>query len=237
MRLRARTLSMIVALLVALASGDAAALEDPQAPSSAPEKPPSKFRSPEDGWFDVSAFLDEPWGFLPIVMPITEPAVGYGAAGGLAFIGKPRDAAGAGLGRPNISLVGGLGTENGTWGALAGDLRHWKNDRVQTLVGFFDASVNLDFHGVGAGVLPEGQTLHLERDELDRDEGSAVDARLRYAWIERPDGAFDLLNLLLAREGVAIVAIVPPNEKYAGDLRRAQEEAVGAKAGLWGACA
>src|SRR5690348_11474362 len=50
---------------------------------------PSKFRSPEDGWLDVSEFLEEKYGFLPLVVPITEPAVGYGAAGGLLFLSKP----------------------------------------------------------------------------------------------------------------------------------------------------
>lgn len=74
--------------------------DDGGTPGSEEAKPPSKFRSPEDGWFDVSAFLDEP-----------------------------------------------------------GDLRHWKDDRLQTLVGFFDASVNLDFHGIGGGALPEDRAL------------------------------------------------------------------------------
>ena len=49
----------------------------------------SKFRSPDDGWLDVSGFLDEKYGFLPVVLPITEPAVGYGAAAGMAFISSP----------------------------------------------------------------------------------------------------------------------------------------------------
>ncbi len=131
----------------------------------------------------MGAFLDEPWGFLPIVVPVTEPAVGYGAAGGLAFIGKPSDTAGAGLGRPNISFVGGLGTENGTWGAFAGDLRQWKNDRVQTLVGFFDASLNLDFNGIGEGALPDGQPLAYNLKPI----GGLAQAKLRLggtrAWL------------------------------------------------------
>jgi hypothetical protein len=46
----------------------------------------SQFRSPEDGWLDVSGFLDEEYGFLPVTIPITEPAVGYGAAVGLMFL-------------------------------------------------------------------------------------------------------------------------------------------------------
>ena len=69
------------------------------------------------------------------MIPITEPAVGYGAAGALVFVDKPRGDAQAGFGRPNITAVGGLGTENGTWGVLAGDSRNWLNKRVQTLAG------------------------------------------------------------------------------------------------------
>src|SRR5687767_4802309 len=63
---------------------------------------PSKFTSPEDGWFDVSGFLSEKYGFLPIVVPITEPAVGYGAAVGLAFISKPLESFESEYDRPNI---------------------------------------------------------------------------------------------------------------------------------------
>jgi outer membrane protein assembly factor BamA len=109
----------------------------------------SKMYSPEDGQFDVSGFLDERYGFLPVVLPITEPAVGYGAAGGVAFISEPLGKAAAGFGRPNITMVGGMGTQNGSWSAVAGDVRHWLDDRVQTLAGVVYASVNLDFHGIG----------------------------------------------------------------------------------------
>ena len=94
-----------------------------------------KFRSPEDGWLDAGGFLGEKCGFLPVVIPITEPAVGYGGAGGLTFLSRPLPGAEAGLGRPNITMVGGSGTQNGTWGAVAGDLRHWVDNRLQTLVG------------------------------------------------------------------------------------------------------
>ena len=80
---------------------------------------PSKFWSEDDGWLDVSGFLDERYGFIPLLIPITEPAVGYGAALALAFIDKPFSEAQAGFGRPDITVVGGLGTENGTWGAMA----------------------------------------------------------------------------------------------------------------------
>lgn len=102
-----------------------------------------------DGWPDASDFLDKKYGFLPVAMPITEPAVGYGAAGGVAFLSRPLGDARAGLGRPNMTFVGGMGTENKSWGTFAGDMRHWLDDRVQTLVGMAYVSVKLDFHGLG----------------------------------------------------------------------------------------
>ena len=110
----------------------------------------SKLKSPDDGWIDMSGFLDQKFGFVPLVVPITEPAVGFGAAGGLTFVQAPK--AGAvqdAFARPNMTAVGGLGTENGTWGAFGADVRHWGNNRWQTIVGAVDASVNLDFHGTG----------------------------------------------------------------------------------------
>jgi outer membrane protein assembly factor BamA len=111
----------------------------------------STFRSTQDGWLDVSVLLDQAYGFLPLVIPITEPAVGYGAAAGVSFISRPQSSSREGFGRPNITAVGGMATENGTWGAMAGDVRHWLDDRLQTLVGAVYSSVNLDFYGIGEG--------------------------------------------------------------------------------------
>lgn len=117
------------------------------APAGAQE--PSKFRSADDGWFDVSGFLEEKYGFLPVAIPITEPAVGFGAAVGLMFLSKPLGEARAGFGRPDITLAGGMGTENGSWGLIAADVRHWLGDQLQTQVGMTHLSVNLDFYGIG----------------------------------------------------------------------------------------
>lgn len=113
--------------------------------ASAAGKPSTK----DDGWPDISSFLDQKYGFLPVAMPITEPAVGYGAAGGLGFLSSPLGSAAKGLGRPNITFVGGMGTANGSWGVFAADSRYWLDDHVQTLAAFVHASVNLDFHGIG----------------------------------------------------------------------------------------
>ena len=84
----------------------------------------SRLVDPQDGWLDVSGFLDSVYGFVPVIVPITEPAVGYGAAGALVFIDrKPPDSEGR-YQRPNITAVGGLRTENGTHGVFAGHLVH-----------------------------------------------------------------------------------------------------------------
>ena len=122
---------------------------DEPSPVSTTTKTPSKFFSAEDGWLDLSDFMDQSYGFAPVVIPITEPAVGYGAAGALVFVDRPKGDAQAGFGRPNITAVGGLATENGTWGVMAGDSRHWLDERLKTLVGVVYASVNLDFYGIG----------------------------------------------------------------------------------------
>jgi hypothetical protein len=120
--------------------------------------------SNEDGWLDISGFIDQSYGFIPVVIPITEPALGLGAAGALVFIDKQKDKAGAGFGRPNISAFGALGTDNGTKGAFAGDMRHWRDDRLKTLVGVVKASVNLEFYGIGRDPLLEKDpsTFNLE---------------------------------------------------------------------------
>src|SRR3954466_8491007 len=110
---------LIFSGLMLLAIRACAELSNTNAESSSS---PSKFRSADDGWLDVGGFLDEKYGFLPIVLPITEPPVGYGAAAGMAFISSPLGDAEAGHGRPDITMVGGLATENGSRGAVIGDV-------------------------------------------------------------------------------------------------------------------
>lgn len=55
------------------------------------EKETFSLFDPEDGYFDIGSFLDKPYGFYPMAMPITEPAVGYGAAIVPVFIKRPKD--------------------------------------------------------------------------------------------------------------------------------------------------
>ena len=137
-------ISVALALCVPFARAQTNVTSEPQGTNAV-----SRFRPPDDGWFDVSGFLEEKYGFIPVPLIITEPAVGYGGGAGLMFLSKPLPRAEDGLGRPNITVVGGFGTENGTWGTLAGDMRYWLDEHLQTLVGLVYSSVNLDFYGIG----------------------------------------------------------------------------------------
>ena len=109
----------------------------------------ARFFDPEDGQFDLSYFLEDPRGFLPIPIVVTEPAVGYGGGAAGMFLRPRREAGDEGWARPDISAVGAFGTQNGTWGAFAGDASRWFDGRLRTLVGVGSGQFNLDFYGLG----------------------------------------------------------------------------------------
>lgn len=113
------------------------------------EPAPSRLTDPIDGWLDVSEFLDTAYGFIPVLSPITEPAVGYGAVGALVFIDREPAAQGQRYTRPNIAAIGGLATENGTRGAFGAHLGTWMDGRLRTLVAVADMDVNLEYFGLG----------------------------------------------------------------------------------------
>ena len=119
-----------------------------------PDARKSRFVDPVDGWLDVSEFLDTAYGFVPILVPITEPAVGYGAAGALVFIDRHAGGSGGRYARPNIAAIGGLRTENGTEGGFGVHLGTWMGGRVRTLAALADVDVNLDFFGLGGNRAP-----------------------------------------------------------------------------------
>jgi hypothetical protein len=124
--------------------------------SRAAEEPPASSRFFEGGWLDISGFLDTAHGFVPLIAPITEPAVGYGAAGALIFIDRDRPGAGQRYARPNIGVIGGLATENGTRGLFGAHLGTWMDGRLRTEAGVADADVNLEFFGLGGDRAPGG---------------------------------------------------------------------------------
>jgi hypothetical protein len=109
------------------------------------------FRDPEDGAFDISNFLDTATGFLPIAIPITEPAVGYGLGVGLTFFHTPPGVIdtpeGPRVFPPTATAVFGMATENGSWAGGAAHMHTWNDGRVRYLIGGGYAELNLDWFG------------------------------------------------------------------------------------------
>jgi len=106
-----------------------------------------------DNAFDISYYMYNLHGLLPIVSPITEPAVGYGAAlATVYFIPKEKNDS-VRFQMPDIvALAGGL-TENRTWFAGAAYLGFWKQDKIRYrgVVGY--GSIKLKYFGNGDGFL------------------------------------------------------------------------------------
>ena len=127
---------------------------------------PSRLIDASDGWLDLSQFLDTAYGFVPLVSPITEPAVGYGAAAALVFIDRQTSPSQQRNARPNIAAIGGAATENGTRGLFAGHLGTWLDGRLRTTAAIAGADVNLEFFGLGG-----------DRHPGDAGLGYAVSAR------------------------------------------------------------
>ncbi|WP_231625926.1 BamA/TamA family outer membrane protein [Kluyvera genomosp. 1] len=102
---------------------------------------------PEDGMLDMSHFLqDNPYGFLPVPVVITEPAVGYGGGlFGLFLHGKGSRENGRYI-PPAISAFGGGATQNGSWFVGGGHRRTWLNDSIRYFVAGGYADINLDIY-------------------------------------------------------------------------------------------
>ncbi|MBB1200278.1 glyceraldehyde-3-phosphate dehydrogenase [Enterobacteriaceae bacterium 89] len=95
----------------------------------------------------MSQYLrDNPYGFLPVPVVITEPAVGYGGGlFGLFLHGKGQQVGDRFI-PPAVTGFGGGGTQNGTW-FVGGAHRHtWNDDHIRWLGGAGYANVNIDIY-------------------------------------------------------------------------------------------
>ncbi|PCE64374.1 BamA/TamA family outer membrane protein [Sediminicola luteus] len=105
----------------------------------------SKFRDAEDGAIDLSNYLLKGNGVLPVLVPVTEPAVGYGLIGaGLYFIPKKKPGY-----QPDIAVLAGGVTTNGSWLGGGGYNGFWNEDRIRYrgIMGYAD--LNLEFYVFG----------------------------------------------------------------------------------------
>lgn len=139
---------------------DAATTQASETPAANAEAKPGMMallHDPQDHKLDMSRWLLEHKGFLPVPIIISDPAVGYGGGVALAFFHKPK---GQALTRttsdgrrqliaPNIYGLMALKTENGSHAYGAGASMHFKEDRWRYTGGVAKASFNLDFYTPG----------------------------------------------------------------------------------------
>ncbi|WP_430813466.1 BamA/TamA family outer membrane protein [Carboxylicivirga sp. RSCT41] len=118
----------------------------------------SAFRDTLDNAIDVSRYLTEMKGLLPVPIIMTEPAIGYG--GGIAlsyFHGSIMEKGNI----PDItSGFGGL-TENGTWFGGLFHLGFWKQDRIRYMGLIGKGNINFDYYGPN-NILPEPVEMNLD---------------------------------------------------------------------------
>lgn len=157
-------LAVLLFLILGHSSISLAQNESPEDPELQEEKQGfmARFKDPDDGMFDASAWLLENIvGFMPIPIIITEPAVdnGLGLAGLLFH--KPKDdqmkpGDGEKIILPNMSAVAAAYTGNDSWIVGGGHFRNWGKDhyRYNLTVGY--ANINLDWYGNDQYAIPDG---------------------------------------------------------------------------------
>ncbi|GAM56717.1 outer membrane protein [Vibrio ishigakensis] len=127
------------------------------------------FTDPVDGMLDMGEYLAEnAYGFLPIPIIITEPAVGYGGGFAGMFLHETEEQkekrrklamssldGGAQLIPPAVTVAGGAATENGTWFALLGHRRVWREDSIRYLGGIGMGTAIMDYYPFSQGALQD----------------------------------------------------------------------------------
>jgi len=145
---------------------------------------PGLFIDPLDGAFDADRFLASRYGFVPLIVPITEPAVGYGAAAGLVFLHGTMVGEKGPTGRripPSITAVVGMATSNGSWAAAAGHLGHWREGTIRYLGGAGFASLRLATYPADVGKLEfQIETVPVVQELTFAVPGSDLTAGARY---------------------------------------------------------
>lgn len=137
----------------------------------------ASFFDSHDGQFDLGHHIAEnAYGFLPVPILITEPAVGVGGGVAVLFLHEDEQAkekrkqaalaavdGDAQLVPAAMTLVGAAGTENGSWFAFAGHRHSWLKDSIRYTGGLGVGEAKLDIYKSiqfdGVGPLPAIDTL------------------------------------------------------------------------------
>lgn len=177
-----------------------------------------KFKDTLDNAIDLGHYLTNLNGVLPVVMPITEPAVGFGAAGaGLYFL--PKETKKGERKQSDVIGVGGGYTANNTWFLGGGYFGFWKNDHLRYRGVFGYGDINLEYYGTTAFPELNGpyeynvQSFMFLQQAVLRIKNSNFFiggkyqlAKTRVSFFENVDlGDLDVGNLELLNSGIAII--------------------------------
>lgn len=119
-----------------------------------------------DGKLDMSEYLsDNRYGFLPVPVVITEPAIGYGGGVFGLFLHDTADSESAKNrtdGKsipPAVTAFGGGATQNGTWFVGGGHRHTWNNDSIRYLAAVGYADVNIDIYSGDIAAFENGKGI------------------------------------------------------------------------------
>lgn len=136
----------------------------------------ASFVDPIDGKFDVGDYLAEnAYGFLPVPVLITEPAVGYGGGVVGLFLHESEEAkekrkalalksvdGGAKLLTPAITLVGAIATDNGTKAGMLAHRHTWGKDSIRYQGALFYGDVYMNFYAPFSQSNAQGVELEMQ---------------------------------------------------------------------------
>jgi hypothetical protein len=207
------------------------------------------FFSEEDGMFDMSDFLMTKYGFMPMPIIITEPAVGYGAGLNFMFLHESLASSVNRKSPPSISGVVVAGTENGTRFGAAYHLGFWKEDtiRTTTAVGSMDLNMNFYLKNLGIDMNLKGYMAYQEIMYRMGESDFFLGGNYLYIDLEskRNDGALPILDSFFERQFKmgAIAAVVqydtrdniftPSNGIFAKATMRRFDESFGGNENFW----
>ena len=103
----------------------------------------------ETGALDLSEYMSQAYGFLPVPIVITEPAVGYGGGVTLVYLHDTLVGTKSESGRripPSISGAVAVRTENGTQGVGGFHIGYWKEDTLRTSTYIGKPNVFIDIY-------------------------------------------------------------------------------------------
>lgn len=151
---------------------------------------------PQDGYLDMGDYLaNNAYGFLPVPIVITEPAIGIGGGMLGMFLHESDEErtkrkqhalhsldGGAELLAPAITVAGGAYTDNGTWMALIGHRHTWNEDSIRYIGGAGYGHANIDVYkrfqgdGLPGFIAPYSGTLGIGTES----EGFLMKQRLSF---------------------------------------------------------